>query len=124
MLRFVILALMGAAGTIARYILGGWAHQIFGSQFPFGTFIVNASGCLAIGFLGTLADERSFFSSELRLAVMLGFLGAFTTYSSFAYETWAMFRDGEFLFATLNIFGSFVICFVGLFLGVLLARLI
>jgi len=124
MSRFFILALAGAAGTIARYTLGGWVHQILGSQFPFGTFIVNASGCLAIGFLGTLADERSLFSPDLRLIMILGFLGAFTTCSSFAYETWAMLKDGEFLFASLNVFGNLVTWFVSLFLGVLLARAI
>lgn len=124
MLRFFILALAGAIGTIARYTLGGLAHQIFGPQFPFGTFIVNASGCLAIGFFGTLAEERSFFSPDLRFALILGFLGAFTTCSSFAYETWAMVKDGEFFFAGLNVFGSLVIWFVSLFIGVLLARAI
>lgn len=124
MLRFFILAISGAAGTVARYTIGGWAQQICGSQFPFSTFIVNALGCLAIGFLGTLADEKAFFSPDLRVAMILGFLGAFTTYSSFAYETWAMFKNGEFLFAALNIFVTFMICFACLFLGVLLARTI
>lgn len=122
MSKFFILAFSGAAGTIIRYALGGWVQQICGSQFPFSTFIVNASGCLAIGFLGTLADEKSFFSPDLRIALIIGFLGAFTTYSSFAYETWTMFKDGEFLFAALNTFGTFVICFVCLFFGMLLAR--
>lgn len=124
MSRFFILALAGAAGTITRYALGGFAHQVFGSQFPFGTLIVNASGCLAVGFLGTLADERSLFSPDLRLAMILGFLGAFTTCSSFAYETWAMLKDGEFLFVLLNVFGNLVIWFASLLLGVLLARAI
>lgn len=124
MLKFFILALSGAAGTLSRYALGGWVHQIFGSQFPFGTFLVNVAGCLAIGFLGTLADERQFFSPDMRTALLLGFLGAFTTFSSFAYETWAMLKDGEFLFAGLNIFGSLLVCLTGLFVGVILARLL
>lgn len=123
-MKFFILAFSGAFGTLARYALGGWFQQIFGSQFPFGTFLVNAVGCLAIGFLGTLADERQFLSPDLRIALLLGFLGAFTTFSTFAYETWMMLKDGEFFFASLNIFGSLLVCFFGLFLGVVLARLL
>ena len=122
-MKFVILAFSGAAGVISRYLFDGWIHQIFGLQFPIGTLFVNVSGCLAIGFLGTLADERSLLSPDVRLALILGFLGAFTTYSSFAYETWTMLRNSEFLFAALNILGSLVIGFAGLFLGVFLARL-
>ncbi|MBI2342904.1 MAG: fluoride efflux transporter CrcB [Deltaproteobacteria bacterium] len=118
-----ILAIAGAAGTLARYTLGGWAHQWLGSQFPYGTLVVNLAGCLTIGFLGTLSDERSLFSSEVRIALFIGFLGALTTYSSVAYETWAMLKDGEVLVALLNVFGGFAACFAGLFLGVLLARL-
>lgn len=124
MLRLSMLAAAGATGTLARYALGGWIHQVFGSQFPFGTFIVNASGCLTIGFLGTLADERQFFSPDVRTAFFIGFLGAFTTFSSFAYETWTMLKDGELFFTGLNIFGSLLICFTGLFAGVMLARLL
>lgn len=122
MLRLSIIALSGAAGTVARYVLGGWIHQWWGSQFPFGTFVVNAAGCVAIGYLGTLADERQLFSPELRSALFLGFLGAFTTFSSFAYETWAMVKTGAMLLAGLNIFGSLLVCFISLYIGVLLAR--
>ena len=124
MLRFFNLAISGAAGTLVRYVLGNWIQQIFSSQFPCGTLIVNASGCLFIGFLGTLADERSLLSPELRQALIFGFIGAFTTYSSFAYETWEMFKGGEFFFVALNVLGSLVICFISLFAGVLLARAI
>ena len=120
----IILVIAGALGTGARYILGGWVHTIFGSQFPFGTLIVNALGCLSIGFLGTLIDERLLFSPNVRLFLIIGFLGAFTTYSSFAYETWMMTKDGEFVYALVNIFGMLIVCFVSLFVGVLLARLL
>jgi len=124
MLRFSILAFAGAAGTLTRYALGSWIQQLCGSRFPLGTFVVNALGCLIIGFIGTLADERAFFSQELRVALIIGFLGAFTTYSSFAYETGKLFTNGNILFAMGNVFGTLVICFISLFLGALLARLI
>jgi len=124
MLRLFILGIAGAAGTISRYLLGGWMHQLFGAEFPYGTLIVNISGCLAVGFLGTLAEERLLFAPQIRTVLLIGFLGAFTTFSSFAYETWALFKNGEMLLAGINVIASVVICLVGLLIGVFLARLI
>jgi len=124
MLRLFILGIAGAAGTISRYLLGGWIHQLLGAGFPYGTLIVNIGGCLAVGFLGTLAEERLLFSPQIRTALLIGFLGAFTTFSSFAYETWSLFKDGEMMMSGLNILGSVITCFVGLLIGVFLARLI
>lgn len=124
MLRLFILGFAGAAGTISRYLLGGWIHQLFGAEFPYGTLVVNISGCLAVGFLGTLTEERSLLPPEIRIPLLLGFLGAFTTFSSFAYETWALFKNGEMMMAGVNILATVVICFVGLVIGVFLARLI
>jgi CrcB protein len=124
MLKIFALAIAGAAGTVSRYLLGGWVHQLFGAAFPYGTLAVNVSGCLAVGFLGTLAEERLLFSPQIRTALLIGFLGAFTTFSSFAYETWTLFKDGEAMMASLNILASMVTCFAGLLMGVLFARLI
>ena len=124
MTRLFILAIAGGAGTLSRYALGGWMHRLFGAGFPFGTFAVNAIGCFLIGFLGTLLDERGVFSPDVRMALMIGFLGAFTTYSSLAYESWGLFKDGDIGLAGLNIFGTMIICFIGLFVGVVLARLL
>lgn len=124
MLRLFILGIAGAAGTISRYLFGGWIHHLFGAEFPYGTLVVNISGCLAVGFLGTLAEERFLVSPQIRTALLIGFLGAFTTFSSFAYETWELFKDGEMMMAGLNILTSVVTCFVGLLVGVFLARLI
>src|SRR3989338_8924310 len=123
MLKLFILGIAGAAGTISRYLLGGWTHQLFGAEFPYGTLVVNISGCLAIGFLGTLAEERFLISPQIRTALLIGFLGAFTTFSSFAYETWSMFKNGEVMMAGLNVLASVITCFVGLLIGVFLARL-
>jgi len=124
MLNLVLLGVAGALGSVSRYLLGGWIHQLLGPQFPYGTFVVNAVGCLAIGFLGTLADERFLLGSQLRGIILLGFLGAFTTFSSFAYETWALTKEGEMLLAGLNVLGTLFVCFVGLIVGVLIARLL
>lgn len=124
MKRLLLLAIAGGAGTVSRYALGGWIHQLFGVRFPFGTFVVNAVGCLVIGFLGTLLDEREWFSPDIRTSLFLGFLGAFTTYSSFAYESWALFKEGDVGLAALNVFGTMIFCFIGLFVGVVVARLL
>ncbi len=122
-MNLFILACAGALGTVARYVLGGWVNQSSHSSFPFGTFVVNAAGCLAIGFLGTLADEKQILSPDVRAILFLGFLGAFTTFSSFAYETWVLMKDGNWVFAGLNILGSLLVCFVVLYVGVVVARL-
>ncbi|OGQ23215.1 MAG: hypothetical protein A3I05_04200 [Deltaproteobacteria bacterium RIFCSPLOWO2_02_FULL_44_10] len=123
MSRFLLLAISGALGTLGRYLLSGSLHALFGAQFPYGTFVVNVLGCFVIGFLGTLVDEKYFLASDFRMAVFIGFLGAFTTFSSFAYETWMLFKAGEFFFAACNVFGSLILCFAGLLIGVLFARL-
>lgn len=124
MVRLFILGFAGALGTISRYLLGGWIYTWLGSEFPYGTLIVNVSGSLAIGFLGTLADERFLLGSQVRLTILLGFLGAFTTFSSFTYETWNLLKDGEIFLAGCNLFGSLLACFIGLAVGIFAARLL
>lgn len=122
MMNFFILGLAGAAGTVARYLMGIWVVEHVRSPFFLGTVAVNVLGCLAIGLLGTLADEKSLLNPTLRNFIIIGFLGAFTTFSGFAYETWNLFKAGDFLHASLNATLTFFLCFVGLGLGVVLAR--
>ncbi|MBI2082280.1 MAG: fluoride efflux transporter CrcB [Deltaproteobacteria bacterium] len=124
MARLTLLAVAGAAGTLSRYLVGGLVHRFLGSEFPYGTLAVNLAGCCAIGFLGTIAEEKFLLSSAMRTTLLIGFLGAFTTFSSFAYETWGLFKESEYLLAGVNVAASFAGCFVGLLLGVLLARTI
>lgn len=85
MLKLLLLGTAGAAGTISRYFLSGWIHQLLAAGFPYGTLVVNICGCLAVGFLGTLAEEKFLIQSQVRTVVLIGFLGGFTTFSSFAY---------------------------------------
>lgn len=124
MLRLFILGVGGALGTLSRYLLDGFIQQLFGFQFPYGTLVVNVSGCLVIGFLGTLADEKFLFGPHFRTIIFLGFLGAFTTFSTFAYETWVMLKESQFFYAGLNVLLNIIVCFIGLLLGVFLARLL
>ena len=110
-LRPVLLAgLGGFIGSAARYLVGGWVHGWFSmTTFPLGTLVVNASGCLLIGLLSGLAESRQLLGPDLRLFLMIGVLGGFTTFSSFAYETLALARDGEFSRAVLNVGAQLVL---------------
>jgi fluoride exporter len=97
------LALLGAIGTLARYGLGGIVQRHAGSSFPWGTLAVNAVGCFAFGIIWSLVSERSLLRGEARTIVLIGFLGAFTTFSSFAFETVQMLRDGQWIRAVANV---------------------
>lgn len=121
--QLILLAFTGAIGTLSRYFLGNGVYTLLGTDFPYGTLVVNSLGCLIIGFIGTLADEYAFLTSENRFIIFVGLLGAFTTFSSFAYETWILFKNGQTLSAGVNVMGTLGVCFLGLILGVSLARL-
>jgi fluoride exporter len=91
-------------GGVLRYGLATWIHKFFGnSVFPLGTLAVNVSGCLVIGFLVGLAEARSYFNPEMRLFILVGILGGFTTYSSFGLETFYLARFGQFPAAIANV---------------------
>jgi CrcB protein len=99
----------GFFGAIARYgMTVGIQHWLGGraGDFPVGTLAVNLLGCLVLGFLGHLLSERFEMGAELRFALTVGFIGAFTTFSTYAYETLAMAREGELLLAWLNLLAS------------------
>ena len=117
---------MGAIlGANLRYLTSRWLGAWLGTAFPFGTFVVNAAGCLAIGLVGTMVTARLVERPEMvRLIVMVGFLGSLTTFSSFAYESYGLFNDGAWLRALLNIILSIFAGLVGVRLGIALtARL-
>jgi CrcB protein len=101
--RLALLAAAGAAGTLARYGLAGLTQRLFASSFPWGTFAVNAAGCLAFGLVWALAEDRMLISGATRLIVLVGFMGAFTTFSTFAFETGQMLDDSQWLLAAGNL---------------------
>ncbi len=110
-LRPILLAgLGGFIGSAGRYLVGGWVHALmpFGT-FPLGTLVVNVSGCFLIGLLGGLVEARQLFGPDLRVFLLIGVLGGFTTFSSFAYETLALSRDAEILRALLNVAAQVVL---------------
>ncbi len=98
-----LLAISGAAGTVARYGLAAAVLRWRGPGFPWGTLAVNLLGCLLFGYFTTLADERNAISPETRLLLTTGFLGAFTTFSTFAWETTQLGRAQQPLHALLNV---------------------
>jgi CrcB protein len=110
MRNILIVGLGGFIGSTLRYLVSGWVQSLCGgSFFPYGTLGVNVLGCLLIGLLGGWADNLELFSPSIRLFLLLGLLGGFTTFSTFGYETVAMLRDRE---------GLAAVAYVGLHLVV------
>jgi len=125
MLRVFLVGSGGFLGTILRYAVGGWVHDLLdNTSFPYGTLAVNAAGCLLIGLLSGIAESRSVFGPEARLFLFIGVLGGFTTFSSFAYETFSLARDTENLAAVVNIVAQLILGLMGVWFGNTLARLV
>ncbi len=121
--KLLALAVAGAVGTLARYGLAGLVQHLHESTFPWGTLVVNALGCFLFGVVWALAEERMLISGETRLVVLVGFMGAFTTFSTYAFETSAMLRDAEWLLAASNLLAQNVLGIACFFVGVALGRL-
>jgi fluoride exporter len=121
-LRVILLMVVfGAAGTLARYGLEGWIQHRAGAGFPVGTLTVNLSGCLLLGLLGQYAFNHIAFSPELRSAITIGFFGAFTTFSTFSWETMHMLKDGDWKHAVgyiaFSVLGGLLAMLAGMRLG-------
>ena len=104
-MRIIIaIGLGGACGSVLRYLVAGWAQQLSNTTtFPVGTLAVNVIGCLVIGVLAGLSENAGVFGPMARAFLLIGLLGGFTTFSTFAYETTALTRDAQFFSAFLNI---------------------
>lgn len=119
-MRLVLIAIFGAIGTLARYGLQGLVQVRTASTFPYGTLLVNLSGCFLLGLIGQFTLNRMVISPDWRVAIAVGFFGGFTTFSSFGWETAKMLEDGEWLRASAYVGASVV---VGLLLSVAGIRL-
>src|SRR5215510_2697110 len=122
MYKIFLIGIAGLFGTLARYYLSGWADQWWGGTFPFGTLVVNASGCLAIGFLFHSTEERYLIDPAVRSAILVGFLGGFTTFSSFAMQSFNLLRDREIFLSSANILVSNVGGLVLVWIGYAMSR--
>ena len=119
-MKIFLIALFGAIGTLARYGLQGVVQIRMGGAFPYGTLLINLSGCFLLGLIGQLTLNRMLISSDMRMAISVGLLGGFTTFSSFGWETAKMLEDGEWLRASTYLSASVV---AGLLLSVAGIRL-
>jgi CrcB protein len=122
MMNVVIIGIGGALGALTRYGIALWVGQRWGRSFPLGTFVINVSGSFLIGLLMTLLAERFTVNPQWRLLLVVGFLGAYTTFSTFEYETGALLKDGEWTFAMLNVILSVVVGFIALKFGEIVAK--
>lgn len=124
MTKFIELIIGGALGTVARYVLGGVVYRFAGFDFPYGTMAVNLLGCAILGFLSTLASEKFILGSDVRTFLMIGFCGAFTTFSTFIFETNSLIQDGQVTRAFVNVAVSVVFGFVLFRAGIIIAKII
>ncbi len=125
MLNILLVGVGGFFGSIGRYLLSGAVYQLFPNlHFPIGTTVVNVSGCFLIGFITALVEVRNLLSPEVRVFLLIGILGGFTTFSTFGYETIALLRDGAFLSGLANVLIQVVVGISAVWLGYNVVRLI
>jgi CrcB protein len=125
MTYIMLVGIGGFIGAVLRYLTSDFVQRATAATgFPYGTLVVNVVGCLIIGFLAGVADVRSIFTPESRALVFVGVLGAFTTFSTFSYETAAFFTDGQTLPGLMNIGMQIALGLAGVWLGTTLARLV
>lgn len=112
----------GAAGACSRFLLSGWINQRLNTEFPWGTLAVNVLGSLLFGMLFVMIFSFNSGREPLRLLLLVGFLGAFTTFSTFAFETVRLMEQHQWWLAAANVVGSNLACLLGLWLGLILTR--
>jgi CrcB protein len=122
--NYLLVAVFGAAGAVSRYALDGWIGNSTRGQFPWGTFAINVIGSFALGVLVALTTERLLPHPGWRVAVGIGFLGAFTTFSTYAYETVRLAEDGTIGLALANAIGMVVVGLAAAALGLAVGRTI
>ena len=123
-MKYLAISLGGILGANSRYLIADWAAQRFGAGLPYGTFIINISGSFLLGFFMAFLQDRAFVNPNYRLFFATGFCGAYTTFSTFTYESLRLWQDGSFLLAITNLFGSLVVGMLGVFLGFVFGRMI
>jgi CrcB protein len=124
MKRLLLLAATGAVGTLARYWMSGAVQRIAGTGFPWGTLVVNGSGCFFFGLVWALAEERLLISGQTRLILLVGFAGAFTTFSTYIFETRQMLAASEWLLGAASFLLENIAGLTLLLLGIAIGRAI
>jgi len=124
MIQILAIAAGGAVGSVLRYAVSTGVYSMLGRNFPYGTLAVNVVGSFLMGFLFVLMVERLDMSGMWRMAILVGFLGAFTTFSTFSIETVNLIQGGDYMRALSNIAVSVVFCLAATWIGFRMARLI
>jgi CrcB protein len=120
----LVISFGAVLGANARWIISRYAAKILGPVFPYGTLFINVSGSFAVGFFMIWATERVLIDPRWRLLIVVGFCGAFTTFSSFAFETMAYFEQGQWLLMTTTFLSNNLLCLGAVLAGMALARVI
>ena len=121
-MTLLVIAFGGALGSVARYLLSTAVLRVSGTLFPLGTFIVNVVGCVVFGLIAGAAEQRMPLTPEIRRFLLVGILGGFTTFSSYAFESFALLRDGQMAWAAINVGGQVVAGLVGMWGGYVIAN--
>jgi CrcB protein len=113
----------GFFGAISRYLVDGWVAASTGGGFPWGTLVVNVTGSFVLGLLFAASVERGVLSPDIRAPVLVGFIGAYTTFSTLTLETWRLVEDGSYVFALANMGGSLLLGLAAVVAGLAIGRL-
>lgn len=121
-MTYLYITIGAVAGAPLRYFLQGRVQELTGAGFPWGTLVVNVTGCLLMGLLLTLAEDRGALSREARLLLVTGFLGSYTTFSTFGWESYALIQDRELIQAGTNLLLSVAVGLAAVWAGAVIAR--
>ena len=120
----LVISLGAIVGANARFLISRYAARLLGPIFPYGTLFINVTGSMIVGFFMIWATERAFVDPRWRLLIVVGFCGAFTTFSSYAFETMAYFEQGQWMLMLTNIVANNLLCLGGALAGMALARVL
>jgi fluoride exporter len=119
---YLWIALGAVVGASARYFVSGYIARTFATSFPYGTLFINVSGSLLLGFFLILAGERMLLDPRWRFLIAIGFCGSYTTFSSYAFETFAYMEQGQWLLVAVNLVASNALCLAAVIAGAAIAR--